>query len=261
MKYRFQENKHKKAKPKSAHQTRLWIRMLQKSLALIMLFFALIILEPVTLYEELKSNLPDMSNFVKFELKEIKIEGNERISQEQLLKESEIRIHNNIFAVNLNEVKKNIEKNPWIWEATVQRILPSIIKITIEEEKVRAVFIKNLKTYFINHRGDIIEEVDDYNIARNYIYLIGENANSSYSTILDYLYNSDKIYSNIEGLIKINDRRWDIKLKNNITLKLPEANLFESLAIFDNILQKNNLLAHPCVIDLRILPDKIYIKF
>jgi cell division protein FtsQ len=261
MKYRFQQNAHSKVKKVKRNFKRRAFLFLQKVFALGFLLLDLLIIAPNELYNDIKVAVINFEQDIDLQLSEIHIEGNHKVSLEAIQDLMNLKIGDNILSLNLEQIRNNIESNKWIAKAIVERILPSTIKVSIEEEKAKAIYIQNQKTFFINEEGKIIEEVNDYNLSRNYIYLIGEKANTSYAEILDYLYPNDLLYNKIEGLIKINERRWDVKLKDNITLKLPESNLESNLLIFEEILQKNSLLEYPCVIDLRLLPDKIYIKF
>lgn len=260
MKYRFQQTS-LKGKKANRGIKRSVSSFLLKIFALSFLFLDLLIIAPIDLYNDIKNSIANIEQNVDLQVSEIIIEGNQKVSTQNIEELAQIKIGSNLLSLDLEKIKSNIESNKWIARAIVERILPSTIKIVIDEEKAKAIYIQNQKTFFINDQGKIIEEINDHNISRNYIYLIGDKANTTYGEILDYLYPLDTVYNNIEGLIKVNGRRWDVKLKDNITLKLPESNLEENLTIFEEILQENNLLEYPCVIDLRLLPDKIYIKF
>ena len=66
----------------------------------------------------------------------------------------------------------------------------------------------------------------------------------------------------IKKAIFINNRRWDVKLKNGINIKLAENNIFDSFNNYDKFYKNvsNQELTEIEMIDLR-LPKKIIIKF
>jgi cell division protein FtsQ len=260
MKYKFQQKHRFQLAKKKRAKGRL-ISLIQKMVALVFLILDLIIIIPTEFYNSPEMAIRSYFQNVNLVVTSIEVEGNEKVSSEEIVKLSKAKVGDNIVMIDLSDIKKGVETNKWIAEATVERVLPDAIKIIVEEERAKAVYIQNQKMYLVNDSGKIIEEISDYSLYKNYIYLIGEGANVGYSEMLDYLYSSESIYSKIEGLIKIGNRRWDVKLNNNITLKLPESSLTENLVIFDEIIQKYNLLYYPCIIDLRLLPAKLYVKF
>ena len=71
------------------------------------------------------------------------------------------------------------------------------------------------------------------------------------------------LYRNeIKKAIFINNRRWDVKLKNGINIKLAEDNIFDSFNNYDKFYKNvsNQDLGEIEMIDLRI-PKQIILKF
>ena len=66
----------------------------------------------------------------------------------------------------------------------------------------------------------------------------------------------------IKKAIYINNRRWDVKLRNGINIKLAEHNIFDSLNNYDKFHKNvsNQELTEIKMIDLR-LPKQIIIQF
>lgn len=60
----------------------------------------------------------------------------------------------------------------------------------------------------------------------------------------------------------VNNRRWDVELRNGINIKLPENNILDSFNNYDKFYKNvsNQELAEIEMIDLRI-PKQIVIKF
>ena len=66
----------------------------------------------------------------------------------------------------------------------------------------------------------------------------------------------------IKKAIFVNNRRWDVKLKNGINLKLAENNILDSFNNYDKFYKNvsNQELTEIEMIDLRI-PKQIILKF
>lgn len=70
-----------------------------------------------------------------FNVKTIQIEGNELITENEIISLSQIQIGENTFKLSKNKIKNQIKENAYIDEVTIKRKLPSNITITIEERK------------------------------------------------------------------------------------------------------------------------------
>ena len=74
-----------------------------------------------------------------FSLNRILVSGNSRITRSEVLKQAGVVKGENIFSINLFKVKKRLIANDWIADASIKRIIPSGLVITIKEEKPLAV--------------------------------------------------------------------------------------------------------------------------
>ncbi len=75
-----------------------------------------------------------------FNLREIHVVGNNKISKEKIISLSKIQNGTNLFKISKKEVKSNIKEEPYIRKATVKRVLPSNIEITVEERILEYLF-------------------------------------------------------------------------------------------------------------------------
>ena len=92
-----------------------------------------------------------------FNVKNIKVEGNSYLSEEQIISLSRIEIENNMFKYNKKEIIKNIKENAYIENAQVKRSIPDTIEIKITERKT-SFMIQFANAYaYINNQGYILE--------------------------------------------------------------------------------------------------------
>jgi cell division protein FtsQ len=261
MRYKFQAKHNFKPKAKRFAFSKLK-EIGKKLIALSMLGAVGAIVYPWELHYEIINAYHEIPKKMAFTVSEINVEGLERLSYEEIAHLIDFNVGDNLFAIDLNEVKNKLETYPWVANAVVERELPASIRIIIEEERPKAVFIENNQRFFVNDSGKIIEKITDVPTGESYIYLMGEEANLTYSEILDQVYESEAIYQRIEGLVKVGQRRWDLKLKNNITLKLPQNNIIQCLSKFSKVIDDNiDFFKGGTTIDLRFMPEKIYIKY
>lgn len=70
-----------------------------------------------------------------FNIKTIEVQGNEKMTENEIISLSQIQINENTFQLNKGKIKKRIKENAYINQVTIKRKLPSGIIITVEERK------------------------------------------------------------------------------------------------------------------------------
>jgi len=174
----------------------------------------------------------------KFGIKEIKIENNEILDDQELIKIFSFLYNKNIIFLSSYELKKNIDQNSFIEKIEIKKIFPNKLVIKIFEKKPIAIFIdKYKKKYYLGKKIDLIEFK---NIPKFKNLPIVEGEQKSFKKLF---YNLIKINFPTEEIIsyrlfKIN--RWNIEMTDKKILKLPEKNYTKSLKNFINIKNKTN---------------------
>lgn len=92
-----------------------------------------------------------------FDIKNIKVNGNEKLSDEMVISLSGLQLHNNIFKFNKSEVIENIKENAYVEKIELVRKFPSTVDITIEERKVKYMLQYADSFAYINNQGYILE--------------------------------------------------------------------------------------------------------
>ncbi|CAB1064665.1 hypothetical protein D1BOALGB6SA_9461 [Olavius sp. associated proteobacterium Delta 1] len=94
-----------------------------------------------------------------FAAKKVTIEGTQRLTPEQVVRQAQVRTGDNILSVNLSLVRKRLLAHPWIAEAEVSREIPSRLIIRVYEHTALAVVDLGQK-FLINHQGQIFKAWD-----------------------------------------------------------------------------------------------------
>lgn len=92
-----------------------------------------------------------------FRAETITVEGNQILSEEQVINETLVKPGDNILSVNLSMVRKRLMANTWIAEAEVVRKIPSGIIVRIKEHQPLA-FIDLGKVFLLNDQGELFKE-------------------------------------------------------------------------------------------------------
>ncbi len=91
-----------------------------------------------------------------FRVDEVTVQGNQRLSGQQIAVLSDIEKGVNTFELDLDLIGRKIEENPWIQTAQVQRIFPRQVVIQVTERKPVAII--NLGyLYYLDKQGEIFK--------------------------------------------------------------------------------------------------------
>ena len=97
-----------------------------------------------------------------FNIKNINIENNEKISSETYVSLSGIQLEQNIFAINKLKIIESIKTNAYVEDLKIKRKLPDTIIITTTERKP-AYILKYENVYaYVDINGYILEISDEY---------------------------------------------------------------------------------------------------
>jgi cell division protein FtsQ len=92
---------------------------------------------------------------------EIQIIGNQRLSREQVLSVFGADLERNIFKIPLAERRADLERLPWVAHATVMRILPNGIRISVTERNPVAFVRQGTQIGFVDAEGVLLDMPQD----------------------------------------------------------------------------------------------------
>lgn len=92
-------------------------------------------------------------------LRDIRFEGCQRVSPQELMTLANIKAGANILAIDLKYVSQQMKSNPWVKEITIRRSLCQGVSIEVVERKPTAVVVDK-KLFLTDEDGIIFKEVD-----------------------------------------------------------------------------------------------------
>lgn len=95
-----------------------------------------------------------------FIVKEIDVKGCERLNPAEIISTAKIEWSSNILKLNLKEMARRLEHNPWIEEVSIRKVFPDKILIQIKERHPLAI-IQLEDFYYIDSNGVIFSPVGD----------------------------------------------------------------------------------------------------
>ena len=174
----------------------------------------------------------------KFEIKEIKIENNKILEDQELIKIFSFLYKKNIIFLSSHELKKKLDQNSFIEKVEIKKIFPDEIVIKVFEKEPIAILIdKFQKKYYLGKKTGLIEfkKILKY---ENLPIVKGEPNN--FKKLFDNLIKINFPINQILSYQHFEVNRWNIEMIDKKILKLPEKNYIESLTNFMSIKDKSN---------------------
>ena len=157
-------------------------------------------------------------NNLKFNnINDIKISGLSKKENNILFQKIKKMNLENIFLINSNEISHLIDTNSLIENYEVKKKYPSTIYIKIQKTKFYAKININDETFLIGSNGKL--SPNDFQ-NRGLPFIFGKPDIKEFLNFKNIIDQSKFSYYQIENLYFYPSKRWDLKLKNNILLKL-----------------------------------------
>ncbi len=188
-----------------------------------------------------------------FLLNHIKINGSEK-SNISIIKEEIYNHTSDLLSLDLHKIKEIIEQEKWIKRVNLKKIYPSSLVLDIIENEPYAILRDKDKYYLLDIDGTIITEKNkDYEL-ENFIIISGDESPSALKGLIKELnIHFHELISQLSKLDFVEKRRWNLTLKNNLLIKLPDSKVDNALKNLKNLFIEEKVLQSNIIeIDLRI---------
>jgi cell division protein FtsQ len=156
-----------------------------------------------------------------------------------LLKQIENFSLNNIFLISKIDLTNKIESNSLVENYSVFKRYPSSIDINIEKTKFLAKINKNGQIFYIGSNGKFIK--NDF-LNNQLPFIFGNPEVIEFFYIKEIIDKSKISYSEIKNLYFFPSKRWDLELRDNTIIKLPNENTNLALKLAINFLDDNKFI-------------------
>lgn len=92
-----------------------------------------------------------------FDIKNIEISGNNKLSDKKIISLSSLELYTNIFKFRKNEIKENLKENAYIEEVKITRKYPNSVNIEIVEREPRYMLQFADSYVYINNQGYMLD--------------------------------------------------------------------------------------------------------
>jgi cell division protein FtsQ len=176
-----------------------------------------------------------------FEVRRITGKGNEQANNQDLLDAIGPVIGTSMLHFDIDAARARVEALGWVRSAAVSRLWPETVHVSIREREPAAVWQISGVLHLIDPDGAIIREIDAFEYS-NLPLIVGAGAPESASGALKALRADSELWSRTAALIRVGDRRWDVRLKAGGDVRFPETGYGEAISILAEINEAYGLL-------------------
>ena len=151
------------------------------------------------------------------------------------------------------------KENSWIKNLSVMRRLPNTIVIHITERTPIAIWQHEKKLALIDFEGNIVDtnHIEDF---PNLLQVVGSDANLYAEHLIENLQTEPSLVGSVVSAVRYGERRWNLILKQSITVKMPENNFDKALHYLAKMHESSKLFDQNYKsLDLRD-PSKYYVE-
>jgi cell division protein FtsQ len=213
--------------------------------------------------EEVTTALSDtrnaLANAAGFRITGVAINGRKQLTQDEILAIGGVNGHSSLLFLDAAVVRSKLMANPWIADATVLKFYPGTLQIDVTERSPFALWQQDGKVSVIAEDGAVLEPY----VIRRFASLplvVGKGAETHARDFLALLDRYPQIRPLVRAAVFVGERRWNLRLKNGLDIRLPEQDVGLALATLSKLDKEDKLFTRDITaIDAR-LPDRLTVR-
>lgn len=209
---------------------------------------------------QLKDTRDAVANVMGFNIQSISLAGRKQLAEKDILATAGVSGRTSLLFLDVEAARARLKANPWIADAEVRKLYPGRLQITIEEREAFALWQKDGKLSVIAGDGAMLAPFTGELRFAALPLVVGVGAEKRAKDFLAVLARYPAIRSEVRASIFIAERRWNLRMKNGIDVKLPETDVDRALDKLAGLDRDKKLLSRDVTsIDLR-LPDRVGVR-
>ena len=209
--------------------------------------------------EALSDTRNALANSAGFRITTVVINGRKQLSQDEVLAVGGVNGRSSLLFLDAATVRDKLKANPWIADATILKLYPGQLQIDIVERKAFALWQQDGRLAVIADDGAVLEPY----VSRRFVTLplvVGKGADTQAKDFLALLDRYPQVRSVTKAAIYVGQRRWNLRLKDGLDIRLPENDVGNALAALSRLDKEEKLFSRDITaVDMR-LPDRLTVQ-
>jgi cell division protein FtsQ len=176
-----------------------------------------------------------------FRLNAVHVQGASPAATADILSAAGVYKDQPVLGLDLEALRARVESVGWVEEAQIVRLLPNTLIIAISERRQLAVWQHNGASRVIDAEGRVIPEASPLQSASLPL-VVGQGADQHAAAILPRIAARPRLMSRVEALVRVDDRRWDLRLKDGSLVQLPAVDEEAALIQLEQLDQRSRIL-------------------
>ena len=197
-------------------------------------------------------NSQSLINLKLFKIKDIEVledKPNINNSVKEIIEDNLTIFKNqNIFLLDKKQIVKKISDNNWISNFSIQKKYPSKLIVNLKKTEPIAKIIVDNEIFYVGSNFKLIKSKIQFNDLPN---IFGKPKINEFKKLITNLNLSSLSYKDISDIYYLKSGRWNLKIQDDVIIKLPRDNILESLNLVKKILDNKNIISKN-TIDLTI---------
>ena len=201
----------------------------------------------------------DLAGAAGLRVSTLTLTGERQLGREDILSQAAITGRTALPCFDAAAARRKLIANPWIAEATVLKLYPGGLRIDIAERAAVALWQKDGAVSVIAADGTVLEPFAAHRFAALPL-IVGKGAAFAANDMLTLVGRYPAVRDEVEALVMVAERRWNLRLRNGIDVRLPENDIEAALQTLVRLDREQKVLSRDIVaIDLRQL-DRVTVR-
>ena len=176
-----------------------------------------------------------------FRLERVRLEGVSPFAEADVLRAAGIARDMPLAGLDLDALRARVEQVGWVRSVRIARLWPDTLVIAAQERTRLAVWQDHGQARVIDADGGVIAEADPARFA-DLPLVVGEGANAAAAALLPLVASRPRLLDRLDALVRVDGRRWDLRLKDGGIIQLPAQNEDAALIQLDQLDGRSRLL-------------------
>lgn len=176
-----------------------------------------------------------------FRVRHVEVQGASAMARADIARAAGVYQGQPLLGLDLGELRRHVEQVGWVKEARVVRLLPDTLVVGVVERRQLAVWQHDGRQHVIDEHGQVIPEADASRFTALPL-VVGEGGATHAPEILPLIAQRPKLMSRIDALVRVDDRRWDLRMKDGSLIQLPASEQENALMQLERLDQRSRIL-------------------
>jgi len=177
-----------------------------------------------------------------FRLHNVQVQGASPLAAADIVRAAQVFKDQPLIGLDIAQVRDRVQAVGWVKDVKVVRLLPDTLVLAVQERRQLAVWQHLGLTKVIDDHGEVIPEADPARFAGLPL-VVGEGAAAAAPGLLPLLAQRPQLMQRTDALVRLDDRRWDLRLKDGGLIQLPATGEEEALMRLEQLDQRSHILA------------------